>query len=150
MSEYRLEKIEREVVLFLVDGLVLEGVVFVSSFAYGHSGAQTLLELLREMERFLPFRDRAGTFRLINREAISHVRYVPEDYVEPAPLGARAKARLFFFGGETLEGSVILEMPEDKCRIKDFLNVAPVFFPLDAGSAHYVVNSRQIHQVVPL
>ncbi|KIH77820.1 hypothetical protein SAMN05660860_01331 [Geoalkalibacter ferrihydriticus] len=150
MSEYRLEKIEKDVVLFLVDGVVLEGVVFLSAFAYGHSGRQTLLELLREVERFLPFRDRAGTLRLINREAISHVRHVPQAQPESAPLGEEVGARLVFFGGETLEGNITLEMPEDKNRIKDFLNSAPAFFPLSSGNTHYIINSRQIHQVIPL
>ncbi|MDO3378447.1 hypothetical protein [Geoalkalibacter halelectricus] len=150
MSEYRLEKIEKEVGLFLVDGVVLEGVVFLSSFAYGHSGRQTLLELLREVERFLPFRDRSGTLRLINREAISHVRHTPMTRPEPDPLGEEARARLVFFGGETLEGTIVLEVPEGKNRLKDFLNSAPAFFPLTAGNTHYVINSRQIHQVIPL
>jgi hypothetical protein len=149
MSEYRLEKIEKDVVLFLVDGVVLEGVVFLSTYAYGHSGRQTLLELLLEMERFLPFRDRTGQVRLINREAISHARYERETDEEAVPLGDQVSVRLVFFGGEVLEGAVTLDTPEEKSRIKDYLNIAPVFFSLESGSSHYIANARHIHQVIP-
>lgn len=149
MSEFRLEKIEKDVVLFLADGLVLEGVVFLSTFAYGHSGRQTFLELLREDDRFLPLRDREGNFRLVNKDAISHARHTPGSAPEPPPLGEAVQARLFFFGGETLEGTIVLEMPEGKSRLKDFVNAAPAFFPIDCGKSHYIVNSRRIHQVMP-
>lgn len=150
MSEYRLEKIEKDVVLFLQDGVFLQGVVFLSPYAYGHSGNQTLLELLLEMERFLPFRDLAGQVRLVNREAVSHVRHEPGGEEDSLLLGERAAVRLIFFGGETLEGAVTLEMPEEKNRLKDYLNLAPACFTLISGTSHYIVNARHVQQVIPL
>lgn len=150
MSEYRLEKIEKDVVLFLQDGVVLDGVVFLSPFAYGHSGNQTLLELLLEVERFLPFRDRAGQVRLVNREAISHVRHEPHGEENAVILSEQVSVRLIFFGGEALEGAVTLETPEEKNRLKDYLNMAPACFTLVSGASHYIVNARHIQQVIPL
>ena len=150
MSEYRLEKVEEDIVLFLNDGVVLEGVVFLSPLAYGHSGRQTLLELLLEVERFLPVRDREGQVRLINRQSITHVRYVPGEDEEHSAFGKQAGVRLVFFGGEALEGTVTLDIPEEKLRIKDYLNMAPTFFALDSGHAHYIINSHHTHQAIPL
>jgi len=152
MSDFRFDKIEQEVVLFLADGIVLEGTVFLAPHAYTHAGPQTLLELLREIEPFLPLRDRDGSLRLVNKEAVSHARHAAGSGgdEETASLGEKIAARLFFFGGETLEGTLHVEMPRDRSRLKDFLNAAPDFFPFDSSESHYIINRRQLYQVMPL
>lgn len=152
MSDFRFDKIEQEVVLFLADGIVLEGTVFLAPHAYTHAGPQTLLELLREPEPFLPLRDRDGSLRLVNKGAVSHARLAAGTVEGPEgiPLGEKVAVSLFFFGGETLEGTLYIEMPRDKSRLKDFLNAAPDFFPFDCGESHYIINSRLLYQVMPL
>jgi len=143
MSDFRFDKIEQEVVLFLADGIVLEGTVFLAPHAYTHAGPQTLLELLREPD---------GSLRLVNKGAVSHARLAAGTVEGPEgiPLGEKVAVSLFFFGGETLEGTLYIEMPRDKSRLKDFLNAAPDFFPFDCGESHYIINSRLLYQVMPL
>ncbi len=154
MSDFRFDKIEQEVVLFLADGIVLEGTVFLAPHAYTHAGPQTLLELLREDERFLPLRDRDGSLRLVNKESVSHACHAAgsgeEQDTEMTPFGEKVAARLFFFGRETLEGTLYVEMPRDRSRLKDFLNAAPDFFPFESGESNYIINSRLLYQVMPL
>ena len=151
MNDFRVEKIERAAVLFFADGVVLEGVMYLSPFAQGHSGGQTVLELLEEKDRYLPLHDQKGAFRLVNKQALTHLRYEEEggnDAMEE--LGERIRVRIIFFGGETLEGAIVLNMPENKRRLADFLNAFPDFFPLDGGSVRYIVNGQMIREITPV
>ena len=147
MSIYRVEKLECPVTLFLSDGLVREGVVFLSPLSALHSGGQTLLEFCNEPAQFIPFRKADGTFSLINKAAISHLRFQPA----PAPpdIGHPLEVRMVFLGGEVLTGRLILAAPEGKERLQDFINDQHGFFHLDCGGAHYLVNPRQICDIAP-
>ncbi len=148
MNDFRVEKIDKEAVLFFADGVVLEGVVYLSPFAQGHSGAQTVLELLEEKDRYLPFHDREGAFRLVNKQALTHLRYGRGEEGDPlAELGERIQVRIIFFGGETLEGAIVLNMPENRRRLLDFLNAFPDFFFLEGSSARYIVNGQMIREI---
>ncbi len=147
MSDYRVDKQELPVMIFLSDGMVHEGVMFLSPFSPSHSGEQTLLELFRDADAFLPFRDKADQFMLVNKNAVTHVRYPVQE--GPAPIGVSKQVRLTFFGGENLEGTLSILMPEGKNRTQDFINSSPGFFNLDAGEAHYVVNGHLIREIIP-
>lgn len=149
MNQYRVDKREQPATLFLSDGVVQEGVLFLSPFSHSHSGEQNLLELLRDREVFIPFRDHGGSFVLINKEAITHLRYQPISDFEP-PFGDRVKVRITFFGGELLQGSIALDMPAGQSRLQDYLNASPGFFPLESGQSHYIVNGALIRDIAPL
>lgn len=149
MNQYRVDKREQPATLFLADGVVQEGMLYLSPFSQSHSGEQSLLELLRDREVFIPFRSQGGNFALINKEAVTHLRYQPVSDFEP-PYGDRVNVRITFFGGELLQGSIALDMPEGQSRLQDYLNAAPGFFPLDSGDAHYIVNGALIRDITPL
>lgn len=149
MNQYRVDKREQPATLFLADGVVQEGVLFLSPFSQSHSGEQSLLELLRDREVFIPFRRHDGGFCLINKDSITHLRYNPISEFIP-PFGDRVMVRITFFGGELLQGSIALDMPEGQNRLQDYLNAAPGFFPLDSGDAHYIVNGALIRDITPL
>ncbi len=149
MSLYRVDKREQPVTLFHSDGVVQEGVLFLSPYAQTHLGEQSLLEMLREREVFIPFRHQGGGFALVNKDSLTHVRFQPLGELEP-PFGEQVNVRITFFGGELLQGSIALDMPEGQNRLQDYLNAAPGFFPLEAGDAHYIVNGALIRDIAPL
>ncbi|NJC87045.1 MAG: hypothetical protein FIB02_00690 [Desulfuromonas sp.] len=150
MSIYRVDKSEQPVVLFQADGSVMKGVVFLSASAYSHIGRQTLADLLREKGDFFPFRSEAGSFCVTNKATITHIRYeqiTPEQ--EYAPLGNPVEVLVNFAGGEQLRGTVIIEMPEGRNRLFDFVNSASGFFAMRNGEALYLVNVAQIRDISP-
>ncbi|MDT8441196.1 MAG: hypothetical protein RQ723_06015 [Desulfuromonadales bacterium] len=150
MSIYRVEKTEQPVTLFHADGAVESGVVFLSPCAYTHIGQQTLMDLLREKGAFFPFRGDSGTFQVINKETVSHIRYQPSERERGAEtLGTPVEVRITFAGGELLHGTVIIEMPEGRTRLLDFINESRGFFILRSDEAHYLVNVDQIRSVNP-
>lgn len=150
MSIYRVDKKEQPVVLFQADGSVMRGVIFLSASAYSHIGRQTLGDLLREKGDFFPFRSDTGTFCVANKLSITHLRYEEGEEEQPyGPIGTPEEVQINFVGGEQLRGTVIIEMPEGRNRLFDFVNSMSGFFPLRTGEAHYLVNVAQIRDIAP-
>lgn len=150
MSIYRVEKAEQNVVLFQADGSVMKGVVFLSASAYSHVGRQGLLELLQEKDPFFPFRSENGEFKVASKRNITHIRYQPESK-EPdyCALGKPETVSITFVGGEQLHGVIIIDLPEGRKRLLDFINAAAGFFEVQSDDARYLVNTAQIRDVRP-
>ena len=150
MSVYRVQKSELSVVVFQADGSIMKGVVFLSATAYNHAGKQTLLDLLKEPGDFFPFRSESGEFCVTNKQTITHIRFVPpEQEEEYQSLGDRENVEIKFVGGEQLAGTVIIEMPEERSRLFDFINVMEGFFLLQNEEAQYLVNVSQVRDISP-
>lgn len=150
MSVYRFEKSELPVVIFQADGSVMKGVVFLSASAYSHAGQQTLLDLMQEPGSFFPFRNEAGAFCAVNKQAITHIRFDPAaGPVEGQALGDRVDVDIKFVGGEQLSGTVTIEMPEGRNRLCDFFNALKDFFQLQNQETFYLVNVAQVRDVSP-
>ncbi len=147
MNDYRVEKIELPVTLFLADGVVHEGILFLSPFSPSHSGQQRLVEMFYEPDVFFPFRDKSGRFALVNKSAITHVRYPLQE--EEREFGKWSRVRLTFYGGDLLEGDIVIAMPADKGRLQDYVNSTPGFFCLYSHDAHYIVNGDLIREIAP-
>jgi hypothetical protein len=151
MSIYRVDKTEQSVVLFQADSSVMKGVVFLSACAYSHIGQQTLVDLLREKGGFFPFRSESGGFCVTNKHTITHICYEKSmAEQEFMPLGNPVEVQVNFAGGEQLRGTVIIDMPEGRSRLFDFINSASGFFPLHGSDGHhYLVNVTQIRDISP-
>ena len=150
MSVNRVEKSELPVVVFQADGSIMKGVVFLSAAAYSHMGQQTLLDLLKEPGDFFPFRSEAGEFCVTNKQTITHVRFEPpEQEEEYHSLGDREDVEIKFVGGEQLRGTLVIEMPEGRNRLFDFINAMEGFFLLQNEEAHYMVNVSQVLDISP-
>jgi hypothetical protein len=150
VSIYHIEKAELPVVVFQADGSVMKGVVFLSTSAYNHMGQQTLLDLMKEPGNFFPFRAESGAFCVANKQTITHIRFdPPEKVADYDSLGDREDVDIKFAGGEQLSGTIIIEMPEGRNRLFDFVNAMSGFFLLQNQEAFYLVNIAQIRDVSP-
>ena len=151
MSVYRVEKSELPVVVFQADGSIMKGVVFLSATAYNHMGQQTLLDLLKEPGDCFPFRSEAGEFCVTNKQTITNIRLVPPKQEEEfQSLGDHEDVEIKFVGGEQLGGTVVIEMPEGRNRLFDFINAMEGFFLLQNEEAHYLVNVSQVRDISPI
>ncbi|HKL27370.1 MAG TPA: hypothetical protein VJ910_14190 [Desulfuromonadales bacterium] len=150
MSIYRVEKTEQNVVLFQADGSVMKGVVFLSASAYNHLGQQTLLDLIHEKDTFFPFRSDSGEFLVANKNTVTHIRYKPgTKNPHYSPLGEPEPVSITFVGGEQLHGVIIIDLPEGRKRLLDFINAAAGFFEVQGDDCRYLVNTTQIRDVCP-
>lgn len=146
--EYQVEKLKTPVTLHLVDGQQREGVMFLSPYSMHSSGAQTLVELLREPERFVPFVSDDAGFLLVNKAQISHLCYQPADTDMPV-IGTPLAVTVTFTNSRQLSGTVVIELPEGKARLQDYMNSNTAYFSLDCGDAAYLVNPAVIIEIAP-
>jgi hypothetical protein len=64
-------------------------------------------------------------------------------------LGDREDVEIKFVGGEQLRGTLVIEMPEGRNRLFDFINAMEGFFLLQNEEAHYMVNVSQVRDIRP-
>lgn len=148
---YRFEKFELPVMIFQADGSIMKGVVFLSPCASAHNGQQTLADLLREQGAFFPFRCDSGSFCVTNKATITHLRFDPVGSgLDNAALGDQLDVQITFVGGEQLLGTIVIEMPEGRNRLYDFINAVKGFFPLSTPEAHYLVNIALVRDISPI
>ena len=148
MSEYQVEKQKVSVGIELVDGQTRDGFIFLSPFSSFHSGPQTLVDLMSEEEPFAPFVGNDGCFLLINKAQVSHIRYQKEADDKPV-LGTPLEVTVTFTNSRQLSGTVVLEVPEGKSRLIDFMNSNHDFFDLLCEDGDYIVNPNIIIEIAP-
>jgi hypothetical protein len=148
-QQYQVEKLKAAVTLYLVDGQERTGVMFLSPCSMHQSGAQTLAEVLREPDPFVPFVSDESGFLLINKAQISHLRYEPVATDMPT-FGTPIEVTVTFTNSRQLSGVVLLEVPEGKARLQDFMNSNSAYFSLDCGDAFYLVNPAVIIEIAPI
>lgn len=148
MSEYQVEKQKVSVTIELIDGQTRDGVIFLSPYSSFHSGPQTLIDLMSEEEPFAPFVGDEGSFLLINKAQISHIRYEKAADDKPV-LGTPLDVTVTFTNSRQLTGTVVLEVPEGKSRLLDFMNSNSAFFELECDGADYIVNPKIIIEIAP-
>jgi hypothetical protein len=146
MSEdLRVEKRQEQVVLFMADGVIIEGMAFLSLYAMNHGGEQTVLDLLLEDSPFLPLKSQNGEFCLVRKGMISHLRCSIEEEV---PACSEREVRINFLGNESLQGMIKTYLPKHSSRLSDYLNVVSEFFPLFSGDHAYLINRGLIRDIV--
>lgn len=128
----------------------LRGNVFLSSQSRLHYGDEQVIDLLHGKEPFFPFSPEDGSpVRIVNKHNITAIF----TFEEPGPddeLGKREKVRVKMNNGHELIGEVIIDEPQYKSRILDFLNAEDRhFFRLLGDGGTYYLNSQHVSQVIP-
>jgi hypothetical protein len=146
MSEYQVMKRRSPVTLFLTDGLVLDGTVFLSEFAAGHEGPETLVDLLLDAAPFFPLVENSGRIHLVGKQSVAHARGAVEHH-PPVTHQLAWRVVLTFSGGDTLQGELHATMPPGQQRLQDYLNQVPPFFPLITEQFQHVLNRQQVRGI---
>ena len=147
MSDYRIEKIRRHLVVVLTDGSRMEGEVFLRPVSRHRSRPENPLELLNDEEPFFAMQvaDRAT---LVAKHNVAQVEMpVPdEDDSNLAAIGVPVEVALA--NGGTCTGSIFLETRADRPRLLDFLNAyAFRFLPVIDAQRMVLVNKDTIVHV---
>jgi len=136
MSDYRIEKIRRNLTVVLTNGVRLEGEVFLRPLSKHRSRPEEPADLLNDVEPFFALM-RSGETVLVAKASVSRAEAsVPEeDEPEIAALGVPVEVTLV--DGTVCGGSIFLETRYDRPRLLDFLN---------AYHSHFlsVVDARQV------
>jgi hypothetical protein len=135
--------------LRLVDGVSLEGDIFLGT---SHDGSieEELLHFLQELrDGFFPLREPGGgAVPLVHTRA---VQWLAARLERPEPSYAERRHVLVDLGhGQMLEGDVILDVDIIRPRVSDLLNQFRPYLALHTGSELYLVNRYSILRVFDL
>ena len=143
MDELRVPTVAVPAEVLCQDGRRLVGTVFVPAAASHHDGPTRPEEWIndgREFFALLP--EGAASPVILNKEQL-----VADTVPAAADTGFHADVLReveIEAGGVTLVGTLHVDMPENHQRVLDYLNLAPAFVPLYAGSRLHLVHKRHV------
>jgi hypothetical protein len=139
--------------ILLTGRRVITGDIHLLLAAENHSGPETPIDLLNRDEAFFAVTLEGEQPVFVAKSQVLSLRI---------PLGAAghdaaresAARRLEFevelADGSLFEGAVHFELPPDRLRLLDFLNLAPPFFALESADAVRLLNRGHVRAVSPL
>ena len=147
MSEYRIEKLKREVSVQLANGERLEGHMFLRPVSRHRARSEDPLELLNDVEPFFPLMLESGKAILISKSGVALVETtLDEEDQDLTALGYLVEVRLT--DGRTCRGSVFVERQPGRQRLYDFLNAYPSRFMSVVNTDRLIlVNTQTIAHV---
>lgn len=150
MSEYRIPKNRRQIVVTLHSSASIAGDMFVQAFGRYGGGAEGPLDILNAPEPFFPLRAENGETVLVAKDRVVLVTCDRPDVPEHvwAQATPRVTVEIHLLDGEIVTGSVLLEVPEQHSRLLDFLNRHKQrFFPLETVDGQLLINQSMIESV---
>ena len=64
-------------------------------------------------------------------------------------IGTPLEVTVTFTNSRQLSGTLVLEVPEGKARLQEFMNSNTAYFSLDCGDETYLVNPAVIIEIAP-
>lgn len=154
MSELRVPTVPVLAELLCADGRRFHGRIFLPSAASTHSGATRAAEWMNEPSRFFPFLpDGSSAPVLMNKREILVLSVeATADAGDAADeeTGSPIRQVAIEAESERLDGSLLIEMPENHTRVLDYLNSSEMFVALRAGHQHHLVQKERITRVIEI
>lgn len=147
--ELRVDKLRRQAKVILQDGSEMQGTFFVSPVSPCRRGPELISDLLMGEAYFLPFELADGQVVFLQRDFIRAVLLTEKELEEDLPYLKKEAVEVSLLSGDLLRGEVLLDLPENRCRLSDFFNCCRGFFYLLAEGKQYLVNSRSVKLVRP-
>ncbi|MGD8513070.1 MAG: hypothetical protein PVG85_03890 [Deltaproteobacteria bacterium] len=145
----KLDMIRRRGEVIFSDGTRESGDFFVSPSSASHTGRESIAELLNGERSYIPLESRAGEVVLLQKRSIVMVLLEADEMRKDLAYQRRITAQVRFLSGESMEGTVYLDLPKSHSRLSDFLNYSKAFFYLEVGDKDYLVNSQFVKMVCP-
>ncbi|MBI3932367.1 MAG: hypothetical protein HY317_03050 [Acidobacteria bacterium] len=151
MSELRVPTIALTAEILCADGRSFVGRIFVPATASRHPGPMRPEEWMNEAAPFFPFLpdDAKAPVVLNKREvlvltvpALADEGDIPEEASNPV------RRVILEAEDRRLEGSLILDMPQNQIRVLDYLNRPQAFLTLRDGDKHHLVQKERITRVI--
>lgn len=148
MSEYRIEKVRRRVIVTLAGGARLDGDIFLQPWAPYRTGPQDPGDLLNEADLFFPLSTSGDGMVLVAKDRVTHVQFEADGADTETGGSADVAVDVVFGDGSSISGELRLEARTDRARLLDFLNGDHQrFLTLRTSAAVCLVNRAQIAHV---
>jgi hypothetical protein len=147
MSEYRIEKVRRQVSILLMDGSRLEGDVFLRPLSRHRPEPEEPTDLLNDDEPFFAF-ERHGETVLIAKSSVARAETQVREEGELTLASLGVPVEVTMNDGTVCSGSVFLETRADRPRLLDFLNsYRSRFLPVVDAKHVQLINTQSIAHV---
>lgn len=148
MSEYRIEKLKRQVTVLLNDGSQLEGEIFLRPLSRYRPRPEEPLELLNDVEPFFPLLVRPGEAIILSKSGVASVETSIEEGEDHEFTALGLPVEVTMVNGMKRSGSVFIESRAGRQRLFDFLNAFPSrFLPVVDARRICLVNTQSIAHV---
>jgi hypothetical protein len=145
----------RAVTVHMDNGAILEGEIFLGLFGDNLSTHQKILALLEDSSTFFPFMIcKSGKTEFLNKRNVRVVELLlPEDpdnhyfsfgRMHTIPITA------LFSSADSISGELMAEVPEEKTRLSDCLNLPDMFLCVKSGEKVCYLNKETLQKVVYL
>ena len=134
------------------DGKKIRGELFLAAHTESHYGHQKVSDLLEGEKNFLPISIKGeGRTEFVNKNQLLIVEgeLATEDDEEKIAMGLFhiEKVRLFFINDDVLEGAMLSEVPKERSRLSDCLNMDQKFINFIKDGRYMYVNKRLLVKV---
>ena len=152
---YRIQTVQKAVILTMLGGEELRGSVFIHSSADRPFELEDVSELFNSEKPFFPLELGSGEVMLVSKARVAEAAADRDDdtsdqtpRLPPAPT---ALLQVTLVGGEVLLGSIRLEAPPDRARVLDYLNaLTSRFLTIYTSNEARLINRSLIDRVRPL
>jgi hypothetical protein len=139
--------------VLLVGRRTITGDIHLQPHAKHHAGGETAIDFMNRGERFFPVILEGEQPLFVARSQVMYLRLPalpPIEDPDRASAARRLGLEVELCDGTTLEGLVSLELPPDRTRALDFLNLLPRYFAILTPDAIRIINRDYVRAVSPL
>jgi hypothetical protein len=150
---FAVPKRRQRVVLHLEPDVAEEGTVFLEPMHDGVPAYRAVAAFFEDHSRFFPFLpDRTGQTEFINKTSVlaMEMKYEADENDSSFPLDLlqREEITVVFRTGNEMRGILLAEVPEERSRLSDCLNLPDKFLSIKSESTIYYINKAAILKVV--
>ncbi|SPD71956.1 hypothetical protein PITCH_A1120008 [uncultured Desulfobacterium sp.] len=144
----QLKKDKRRATLCWGDGRKQDVNFFLRQFAENHSGKELIIDVLNSKAAFIPLEDtNTGDILFVNKARMMSIELYERDLSDETMPDSKVVVHVELINGETLRGCFLIEMPQERSRVSDYLNFSPAFIYLCSGTRDIIINKAFVFSV---
>ncbi|MFV1950648.1 MAG: hypothetical protein ACC630_01630 [Nitrospinota bacterium] len=153
-EEEKKEKVRMQVTLSIIDSSLIGGNIFLSQYSPIHHGREMAKDMFNSGEDFFPIEIKEdNSIIMVNKSNVTKVILAERDLLEDElTMGKQQSAKITLSNGEIITGMFVVEMPEEKSRLSDFLNTTYKYFYIkkeDDKDNDLIINSNSVNTITP-
>ncbi len=155
MSDLSIQKDRATITAIFRDSHKVRGDIFLAAYSASHYGHQKVADLLESNKNFLPIlikeEDRIE-FVNKNQLVIVEGELASQEDEEKLSIGLFhiEKVKIYFINDDTMEGAMLSEVPPERSRLSDCLNLPQKFINMIKEGRYLYLNKRLIMKVESL
>ncbi len=152
MDELSVRKNRATVTAVFSDGTKIRGEVFLASYSETHYGHQKVADILEGEKLFIPVSIREeDRVEFINKSLVmileGELSSAEDEEKLSIGLYHIEKVRVVFINGEIMEGAMLSEVPRERSRLSDCLNLPDGFISMIKGGRYFYLNKKMVVRV---